>query len=459
MKNRLWATRILALLAIFASIGIAHAHPALAFLNLYGFSATIPFLLTGGVLGIFPNPSVDCQALSDEFTRESGRISPEIQKQIVGKNMVLDLIERGPFPDGMGYIINVMTVERSFANQTDDTAWTPVSPSTGTGNAACLPNVAQMTFGQTLRQFQLARQAVETLDICLEDLRTDFMIDQQLGTSFDMLSKGVQWLLELQAMNQYMAQSGYHISANSLFPTYVATPSTTFDLNNMPTSGLTQGMLDYIYTVMSRITNGDGSLGRTGKNGAFIQALICSPETDRALIMENADIRQDVRYAYEGDKLDSPLLAPYGIDRSYGNYAHYVYQMMPRYDLVNNVLTRRSYWVSSNTTKGIQWQVNPLYLAAAYEVSFIFNPMVYKWLVPGSINSPGGTTRFTTPDYFPVSVSWKNILSRECNPDGTIGFFRAVMAMAPMPRHPEYGWVVLHRVCPPQTFQTNCNAS
>lgn len=405
------------------------------------------------------NPAVDCPALSDSFTRESGRISPELQKQMYGKNIMLDHITRGPFPDGMGYIINVMTVERSFANQADDAAWTNVTPSTGTGNATCLPAVSQLTTGQTLRQFQLARQAVESADICLEDLRTDFMIEQQLGITFDGMSKGVQWLLELQAINQYMANAGYLINANALFANYFTTPVTgQFSITDPPTSGLTQGMLDYTYTIMNRITNGDGALGRTG--AAYTYALMCSPEVDRSLIINNADIRQDVRFAYESKELNSPLLAPYGIDRSYGNYAHYIYEKMPRYDIVNNVLTRRSYWdLSPSATKGKAPVVNPLYLAAAYEVSIIFNPLVYKWLVPGSINSPGGNTRFTTPDYFPVSVKWLNIIQRECNPDGTIGFFRAVMAMAAMPIHPEYGFCILHKTCPPQTFQTNCNAS
>lgn len=405
-----------------------------------------------------PLTTADCAALSDLFTRESGRIVPSIQKRMMGKNVLIDRIDRGPFPDGMGYQLNVMTVERSITSDADDAAWTAITPSTGSGNAACLPATSQLTTGQTLRQFQLYRKAVESQDICLEDLRTDFQIAQQLGITVDNMGMGVQWELEKHAINEYMANSNYWLTANSLFPNYITTAQQTFDAAFPPTSGLTQGMLDQIYMALFRDSFGDGAFGRSG--AAFIYALICSPEVSRSLIKDNADIRQDFRYAFEGDRLESELLRPYGVDRSYGNYAHIPYAKMPRYDYVNGAYVRRSYWdASPSATKGKAPVVNALYLAAQYEVSIVFNPLVYKWLVPGALNSPGGTTRFSTPDYFPATVKWLNIPDIVCNPDGTIGRFRAVLASASMPIHPEYGYIVLHKRCAPLLNETNCAAS
>lgn len=400
-----------------------------------------------------PLDTTSCNALNDLFTRESGRIAPTIQKRMNGRSIFLDHVKRGPFPDGMGYIINVLTVERSFTTLNDDAAWTAVTPSTGTGNGACLPAVNQVGFGQTQRQFQLYRQALESQDICLEDLRTDFMISQQLGVSMDSLTGAVQWELEKHAINEYIANSGNLINCNSILS---QGSGGVFDTVNPPTTPLTQGILDTIYNNMVRETFGDGSFGRSG--AAWVYALICSPETDRNLIRQNADIRQDYRYAFMGDKMESPLLMPYGIDKSYGNYAHIIMPHMPRYDLVANVLTRRNYWVSSSTTKGLKWEVNPLYLAAQYEVSIIFNPKVYEWLVPGAINSPGGTARYSTPDYFPATFTWKNIPDRVCNPDGTIGFFRAVLASASMPLHPNYGYCFLHLRCSPPLNEVACGS-
>ncbi len=120
---------------------------------------------------------------------------------------------------------------------------------------------------------------------------------------------------------------------------------------------------------------------------------------------------------------------------------------------------RKNYWHKTGTTNGFKWTLNPGYISAQYTVSIIFNPKVYKWLVPGALNSPGGMARFSTPNYFPATVEWKNIPNRDCNPDGTIGFYRAVLAMAAQPLHPNYGYVILHKVCSPELQETNCAAS
>lgn len=394
-----------------------------------------------------------CAALSAFFTAESGRIVPEIQSKMDGRNILIDHIPRAPFPDGMGYILNTLTVERNFSTQSDDTAWTNVTPSTGSGNDACLPAVDQLTFGQTLLQWQLQRAAVESPDLCLEDLRTEFDIEQQLAKSTKALTDAIQWKLECNFFNTYMAACQNRINVNALLST--ATGSNLWDLTNPPTSSLTQGVLDTAYMSLLRESSGDGSMGRSG--AAYIYPLICEPEVSRALIQQNADIRQDWRYAQMGDNMQSDLLKPYGVDRSYGNFAHWTYEKMPRYDLVANQWVRRSYWSQSSATKGFKSVVSPLYLAAAYTTSIIFNPKVMTFRVPGTLDRPGGKTSFSTPDYFPATMDWKNIPHRTCNPDGTIGFFRAVLAGAPEPIHPEYGYIFLHLRCAPPLSLQACD--
>lgn len=409
--------------------------------------------------------------LQDLFTRESGRIVPTIEKRMVGKNIMIDKIERGPFPDGMGYILNTMTVERSFTNTADDAVWTPITPSTGSGNAACLPAVNLLTTGQTLRQFQLVREAIESPDICLEDLRTDFQLSQQLGITVEMFGNGIRWELEKQSLNAYLSNSNYLVNANSNFQNYLTTPIGAnpqtgtvgtgiplWDKQYPPTSGLTQGMLDQVYMNLYRDSFGDGMAGLS--DGVPTYALLTAPETSRSLIKDNPDIRNDFRWAWDGMEHKAELMRPYGVSRSYGNFVHVPYAQMPRYDFVNNAWVRRSYWdTTPTTTKGVAPVVSALYLAAQYETSIIFNPKVFRWLVPGSLDAPGGTTRFSTPNYFPATVTWKNIPERNCNPDETIGFFRAVLAMAAQPLHPEYGYCILHKRCAPLLNETNCAAS
>lgn len=396
-----------------------------------------------------------CAALNAYFTSESGRIVPQIQSKMAGRNILIDHVPRLPFPDEMGVVLSTLTVERNFSTLADDTAWTNVVQSTGANNDTCLPAVDVLSFGQTLLQWQLARAAVESPDICLEDLRTEFELDQQLGKSTDALTDAIQWKLECNFWNGYMntCLSANMINANSL----LSSPggANLFDINHPPTSNITQGILDTVYMSLLRESNGDGAMGRSG--AAYIYPLICSPELSRALIKQNADIRQDVQYAFMGDHLDSPLLQPYGIDKSFGNYAHWVYPKMPRYDIVNNVMVRRSYWTQASATKGTKSIVNPAYLSAAYEVAIVFNPKVMNFRVPGVLDRPGGKMMFSTPDYFPATMTWKNIPHRTCNPDDTIGFFRAVLAGAFEPVHPEYGFCLLGLRCGPPLGLVACD--
>lgn len=391
------------------------------------------------------NPN--CEALDSLFTSEQGRIAPEIQRRLTGKNIMIDQVEKGPWEDGMGDIVNVLTVERSIVQGvTDDLPWAPVAPQQVNDNGPCLPQVYQISFGQTQRQMQLYQRAIESPDICLELLRPGFSLTNQLDATFQSLTQGLQWELEKQAMNQYLLQSGNLVCVNSINQGATVNPgSVGFDLAYPPNSTLDQGFLDNIYYQMDREVCGDGAMGMA--EGQSIYALVTDAETSRNLKTQNASIREDLRYAYEGTKMMSPLLEPYGVGgRCYGNFAHVINQKMPRFDLINGQYVRQSYWlVSPAATKGNAPVVNPSYLNAEFSSTFIFNPKVYKWLIPGMLNSPGGQMGFETPNYFPAQFKWLNIQERNCNPDKTIGFYRGRMAMAPMPLHPSYGWCLLHQ--------------
>ena len=403
-----------------------------------------------------------CNALNAYFSSESGRIVPQIASKQVGKSLLLDKVRRLPFPDEMGVTLSTLIVERNISTVADDAGWTPVATSTGAGNETCLPTPDVQSFGQTQVQWALSRIALESPDICLEDIRTEFQLEQQLAKSVTGLTQSLTWRMEMNLFNQYMNNSGNRITCNSALPSLSAQAtgtSTLFSLaNGVPTTPLTQGILDASYLTLLREGAGDGSIGRLSGNGAFIYGLICSPETSRGLIRQNADIRQDINYAFMGDKMESELLRPYGVDRAYGNYAHWVCEHMPRYDLVNNYLVRRSYWSQSSATQGTKSNVSSLYTNAAYEASLIFTDKAGNFRVPGVLDRPGGKMSFSTPDYFPVTMTWKNIPHRTCNPDGTIGFFRALAAGAWEPVHPELAYTFIHLRCSPPLGQVACGS-
>jgi hypothetical protein len=176
------------------------------------------------------------------------------------------------------------------------------------------------------------------------------------------------------------------------------------------------------------------------ENGAPVFMLICGAETSESLIRLNADIRQDFRYAKPNE-----LLTPLGIERSYGGFYHSVDAYPPRFtvfDTTNDTLIRVYPFRKETTTKGTAYNINPAYETASYEISYIFHQDVMRSVVPSPINTDNKMG--FNPQNYRGEFKWVNILDRENNPDGNVGYFRGVCASGARPVFPQYGYVILH---------------
>ena len=194
---------------------------------------------------------------------------------------------------------------------------------------------------------------------------------------------------------------------------------------------------------MDLLRNGAGADAYDRLNGAPVFLAIMSPETSDSLIRANADIRQDFRWS---DRVNE-LLAPLGVQRSYRNFHHLVDAFAPRYDLVSGVWTRVYPFVRtangvSGTRQGVKYDLNPAYLVAGYEDTIIFIPDVFTSLVPKPL-SIGSGMEFNAQNYR-GEFTWRNIIDRENNPDGTLGYFRAIFSNGAKPIFPHKGYVIRH---------------
>lgn len=265
----------------------------------------------------------------------------------------------------------------------------------------------------------------------------------------------------------------------------------------VPIYPLTQGVLDRAYMKLIRDGGGNNPLDRENARPVF--GVILSSEASRNLIATAADIRQDFRWSDSKNE----LLAPLGISRSYGGFFHLVDDWLPRHDSVtlsatavsnaasitlaannslafgdevsgtgipqgttvtsattgvgphtlsNNVTlaanavfyVRRRPYVSVATTQGNKFDINPAYETAAFEDSIVFHQDVFACLVPKPITSAGSNVTFDAVSYM-GDFKWKNIPHATDNPDGTIGYFRAVLSCGSKPIRPEWGTVIRHR--------------
>ena len=394
-----------------------------------------------------------CTNIENLLITESGRIGADIYRKTLNTSPWTTLVKQEAWPDEMGTTVNVLIYERTLPASGgsitfSDVAYngvgtqvigaTPSGSAVGPGTCAVAGN--DLGFAQTLRTYNLQQAAINSPDICLNDLRFPVRRQEQLRNIMSVLSENTQYAWENRYRDEYVRLANYNVNANQseLLAANGQTKG-SFSTSALPTSRLTQGILRYFYSRLIRDGAGQNAYGK--ENGAPVFLLVTSPEASDDLIKLNADIRQDLRYAKP-----SELIQPLGVERSYAGFYHLVDTMTPRYDLVGGAFVRRNpYATDASASKGTRYIPNPAYYTAEYEDSIIFHPDVFTSLVAKPISTTGGMA--FDPQSYRGDFRWRNIPSRDCNPDGTIGFFRAIFSSGSKPVRPELGVVIRHKRC------------
>lgn len=374
-----------------------------------------------------------CDPIEQRLITESSRIGPDLYRRTLNTSPWLKLTTQDTFPAEMGDTISVLTYERSLP--TAPMSWTDIGQSAGQESGTCLPPTVKIAFAQTLRQYNLQHGAIESLPICVNDLRVAFKRQEQLSTMMSSLAENNSYVWIDRYRDEYTRLATHKVIAAAGYPE----GTSSFPLT-VPTTALTQGLLKKFYMKLVRDGGGTNPLDR--ENARPIFGLITDSETSDNIIKRNADIRTDYRYSTKVNE----LLAPLGIERSYGGFFHMIDDFGPRWDFVGGAWVRRLPYESSAATKGNKWNIAGSYESAAYMDSFIFHQDVMVSLVPAPISSAGGGTKFD-PINYRGTFRWVNEYDRVCNPDFTIGFFRGIYASGSKPKFPFYGYVIRHLRC------------
>lgn len=378
-----------------------------------------------------------CNNIEQLLITESGRIGPDIYRRTLNTSPWMTLVKQEAWPDEMGETVSVLLYERTLPGSGSGLTFTDVlnNDPAVVGPGSCAVTGADLGFAQTLTTYNLQQAAINSPDICLNDLRFPVKRQEQLRNIMAVLTENTQYAWENRYRDEYSRLANFKINANQ---TELLAGATAFSTTNLPSSRLTQGILRFVYSKLIRDGAGTNAYGR--ENGAPVFLLITSPETSDDIIKLNADIRQDFRYAKP-----SELLTPLGVERSYGGFYHLVDTMTPRFDFVGGAFVRRYPYVSTAATKGQKFVPNPAYFTAEYEDSIIFHADVFTSLVPKPVGATGQMA--FDPQSYRGDFRWRNILDRTCNPDGTIGFFRAIFSSGSKPVFTNLGYVIRHKRC------------
>lgn len=387
-----------------------------------------------------------CVGITDYMLRESGRyLEGGILQRTFPRSLWLNITRRGVHPGGLSETLNVLTVERT-APYTATPEWTAVSVNDGAEGGACLPPVTKIETGSTQRSFQLYRRALEGPDFCAEEFRTVFALTERLNRLTDSFSNhvGIEW--EMRDRNEYFRLAKTKVIVDGCPPTQDTDMLATWDAvataqsATCPTSQLTQGILDrYRYRL---IRDGATPVAHSS-TGAPVLGLISSAETLDGLIRNNADVREDFRWAKPME-----LLAAMGISREYRGFIHMEDLYPNRYECNAGTYTKVATFVQQAATIGQKAEINTSWETATNEESYIHSRSVFEQLVPQPIVTPGNKFRFNPINYL-GQMQVQNIRDRKCNPDGNILYHRMIMAASSKPEYPEHGVAFIHLRCDP----------
>lgn len=371
--------------------------------------------------------------LNDRMARNEFALAGEINRTSLNTSIFNKLIIKEPWPNGMSDILQTVTVERNLPANID--AWTAIAPNDGTNT--CVPVADVVPRGHTTRQYSLEQKAIESDNICVEDGRNAYQVNDQIRAMFDNLRKAVAYAWKRKAQlsyvdvsqNKIVVHDGLPVSA-SHFPTIA------------PTSPLTQKVLDKIY--MQLISNSaqldGGSLGMADGRPQFI--LVTDAETSND-IMEETKITQAFLY---NDKRVPELLSPLGVDRAFKGYYHTIENLPRRFNFVGNAWVEVLPYATVAADVGFKAQLRTEYMQAPYTESYVYLPSVFHFVVPNSITSFGSGSSFMSQDYI-GEIKWHNEYDRQDNPDRTYGYYRAVMKVGVKAIRPEFGFAIRHLRC------------
>jgi len=406
------------------------------------------------------------------LAEEANRINQDVYTRTLHTSAWMDLMKQTAFPDGMGYQLSTLVYDRAIptTDSAGDTAgvnWSALGTLNAAANAfdtsdlgqplkdaaddvqggrgtSATDNRSYVQFSKQLKKYNIDRAVIESPRISLEDLRFAAHRQEQLRAIMDNMAESSRYTWENRYRDEFSKVSDSYIGAvasgTAIQSGFEGTELVgTVDLGTagsftVPTSNISNALLDKSYFNLVRKGAGSEAYGR--ENGRPVFGLVLSSEASYQLQTE-AGFRDDVRY---NNSKVSDLIAPLGVEKSFRGFYHLVDDLAPRFTLANtDEITRvLPYTVSSGVTTP-----NSAYDSAEYEAAFVIHPHVCESQIPNPFSGAQGIS--FDPVSYRGDFKWTNIPNEITNPDGTIGFFRGVLASATKPIKTDFGFVVLFK--------------
>lgn len=389
-------------------------------------------------------------ALNDKLARNTNQLAGKIYTTSINRSVWNKLIPKEEWTDGLSDTQRVLTVERNLPENLD--TWTDVTVNSNSNS--CAPTADIVPRGNTERSYALVQKPVESDRICVNDTRNAWMVNEQIAKTFQNLRNAVSYIWKRRGIVEYTRIAEHKVIAAS------GLPSNDTDFPGIAaTTVLTQGILDvyYDYLLSNSAELDGGSLGMFDGSPQFI----CITDRKTADRIRNEDNARNAQL-WNSDRVPD-LLKPMGVGKPFRGFFYSIDHLPRRYTFAGGVYTEvMPYSTVAASGTGVKSKLSNAYLEAPFQDSYIFLPSVMCFKHPRPISTVGSGTSFN-PQSYVGDFKWLNEklldpTSSYYNPDGSWGFYRALMMSATKPIHPEFGIVIRHLRCPSDIGAQACAA-
>ena len=414
-----------------------------------------------------------CTTPFDVLRAKTEDLGPTLYVRASWKDIWLNLIPRGDYPNGAGYVRSTFQIERSEPGSDEET-WNEIKPiAQETPDGACDVTYNQAYVGMHEDTYEPEGFGLVGPLVCQDDLAMYWMSQEFWGKYFQALEKRNKRSISNRLGNvfrQYVPKASANASFHFHDGDYATqSPPAAVDLTdlagaNLPTSELTQEMLDATAVeLMEEGADEPDSNGwiTYGADGAEFPLYIGSWMSHR-LLLNNSELRNDFNNSFSGSKNANPVLQRLGASRIIKNFRHVINRFPARWTLnLQGVLTRVPTFVVSAIVaggKGYSVAINPDWRdpeEAPYESVEVLSPWVYTEEILKPVNTAPGM-KWTPQNYF---GEWDFVTGNDAllgfddctgvqDPKHKKGRHFAEYRHALKPIYPVYGRLILFKRCP-----------
>lgn len=386
----------------------------------------------------------------------------------------LNMVRREEWPVGAGLVRSAFAIGRSEPS-TDEETWSTITTTSGsTFIGSCQTTYNQVYVGYKETTYKPEGFGLVGPLVCQDDLTLHWQSQDFWEKYFQAIEKRNVKSITNRLGNIFMTYAtkvvpnGDGTVTRTAGNTSTQPPGAAVDLTSVsePGCALTQDVLDNEAIVLTENgandpnTNGWITMGPSGP----IYPLYLGMEASNQLLLNNAELRDDYRFAMMGKGEENPVIQRMGATRIIKNWRHIINLFPPRWSVTDGTgaLVRVPTWrMSTSATDASKGQVaiiNPDWEnpgIATVEGAIAFNPWVFTEEVLRPVNTAPGM-KWTPQNYF---GEWRFVTGNDAllgfdgctgvsDPTHKLGRHFAEYRHAAKPIFPDYGRLFLFRRCP-----------